>query len=383
MKIKASSLVFSSALRPEKFPGLCDGHPRFLLPFAGRFTYLDMFLSPLMQAGVRNHLIVTQRFAEQTHVYMENAWGKGGWKIIPFLPETGDEPFDSQMLSVLKNEFAPYVYFGCVDHPCWFNSAALASEFRMRIQGVQPVFGKKAAGLVLVERPRLLSVLDDMVRKAIPASQALGRAFRLLCEDKAIRRVPADGFFLAIDSLREYITANRAILDNQEKFRQLFAKIPLQSGLSPRSQAVITKDAEFYRSSLADECLVRGRIYDSVLFPGVEIGKHTEVRDAVILPGVRIGANARIIRCMIDSPGELSDEVKLHIADGARIGNVKSRAENRDFGNALGDGYSYVGSGTIIPKGVSISGACYIAPGLGRTAFSRARVIGEGRSVLQ
>jgi len=383
MKIKASSLVFSSALRPENFSGLGDARPRFLLPFAGRFTYLDMFLSPLMLAGVRNHLIVTQRFAEQAHVYMENAWGHSGWKIIPFLPETGDEPFDSQMLSVLKNEFAPYVYFGCVDHPCWFNSALLANEFRMRIQGVQPVFGKKAAGLVLVERPRLLSILDDMVRKAIPASQALGRAFRLLSEEKATRRVPADGFFLTIDSLREYIAANRAILGQQEKFRQLFERVPLQSGLSPRSQAVITRDAEFYRSSLADDCLVRGRIYDSVLFPGVEIGKHTEIRDSVILPGVKIGANARVIRSMIDSPGDLDEEVKLHIADGVRIGNAKSRAANRDFGKALGDGYSYVGSGTIIPKGVTISGGCYIAPGLGRTGFSRARAIGEGRSVIQ
>jgi ADP-glucose pyrophosphorylase len=381
MKIKASSLVFSSALKPESFPGLGAMRPRFLLPYAGRFTYLDMFLSPLMQAGVRSHLIETQRFAELTHGYMENAWGMGSWKVIPFLPETGNEPFDSQMLSVLKDEFASYIYFACVDHPCWYNSAALANEFRMRIPSVQPVFNKKPAQIVLVERSRLLAVFDAMVKKAVPASEVLARAFRALCEQSSLRRVAVDGFYLPIESMSEYIAANLGILEQQQKFQLLYEKVPLQSGLGPRTQAVIARGAEFYRSSLADECVVRGRIYDSVLYPGVEIGKNTEVRDSVILPGVKIGANARINRCLIDSPLEFSEEVKLHVADGVRVGSARSTANNRDYGDALQEGYSYIGSGTISPKGVSINGACYIAPGLGKTAFSRSRVVGEGRSI--
>jgi len=383
MKIKASSLVFSSPLEPERFPGLGAARPRFLLPFAGRFTYLDMFLSPLMRAGVRNHLIVTQSFAELTHDYMVSAWGEGEWKVLPFIPEDGDEPFDSQMYSIFKDEFAPYVYFARVDNPCWFDSALLASEFRMRVSAVQPVFGKKAAELILTERAQLLSILHDMVRKAVPAAQVLARAFRALAGQGGLRQIPVEGFYLPIETIEQYIAANRSILDQQEKFRQLFGRVPLQSGLSPRSQSLIASGAEFFRSSLADDCLVRGRIYDSVLFPGVEIGKNTEVRDAVILPGVRIGDNAKIARCMIDSPIGLSDEVKLHIADGARVGNARSQAENRELGKALGNGYSFVGSGALIPKGVSIGGGCYVAPGIGRASFSRSKNISDGRSITE
>jgi ADP-glucose pyrophosphorylase len=383
MKIKACSLVFSSPLAPDKFPGLGAARPRFLLPFAGRFTYLDMFLSPLIRAGVRKHLIVTQNFAEFTHDYMMGAWGDGAWQVLPFIPEEGDEPFDSQMYSLFKEELSPYVFFTQLDHPCWFDSTALASEFRMRVSSVQPIFGKRTAGLILTERTQLLSILNDMVRKSIPASQALSRAFLVLSETSGLRHAAVEGFHTTIDTLGQYIAANRAILDQQEKFRQLFAKVPLQTGLSPRAQAVIAPSAEFYRSTLADACHVRGRIYDSVLFPGVEIGKNTEIRDAVIFPGVKIGDNARISRCLVDSPLGLSQEIKLHIADGVRIGNIQSKADNRDHEKALGNGYSFVGSGTVIPRGVNIGGGCYIAPGLSRTSFSQAKNISDGRSITR
>ena len=381
MKLKACSLVFSSPLPPDKFPGLGAARPRFLLPFAGRFTYLDMFLSPLMRAGVRKHLIITQNFAEYTHDYMVSAWGNGGWQVLPFIPEEGDEPFDNQMYAVFKEELAPYVFFTRLDNPCWFDSSLLASEFRIRVSMVQPVFGKRIADVIVTERTHLLTILNDLVRSAVPAPLALVRAFQILSEKNGLRRIPVEGFYTTIDTLGQYIAANRAILDQQEKFRQLFAKVPLQSGLSPRAQAVIASDAEFYRSSLADACHVRGRIYNSVLFPGVEIGKNTEVRDAVIFPGVKIGDNARIARCLIDSPLGLDQEVKAHISDTVRVGNANSKAENRELGKALDDGYSFVGSGTIIPRGVNIGGGCYVAPGLGRTSFSRAKNISDGRSI--
>jgi len=383
MKIKACSLVFSSPLAPDKFLGLGAARPRFLLPFAGRFTYLDMFLSPLVRAGVRKHLLITRNHAEFAHDYMLSAWGEGGWQILPFMPEEGDEPFDSQMYSAFKDQLSPYVFFACLDHPYWFDSTLLASEFRMRVSSVQPIFGKRAAEIILTERTQLLSVLNDMVRKAIPASQVLYRAFHVLSEKSGLRRIAVEGFHTTIDTLGQYIAANRAILNQQEKFRQLFTKVPLQSGLSPRAQAHIGPTSEFYRSTLADACHIRGRIYDSVLFPGVEIGKNTEVRDAVIFPGVRIGDNARISRCLVDSPIGLPQEVKLHIADGVRVGNVQSKADNRGHEKALGNGYSFIGSGTVIPRGVQIGGGCYISPGLSRSSFSQSKTISDGRSLIK
>lgn len=381
MKLKACSLVYSSPLSGESFPGLGDLRPRFLLPFAGRFTYLDMFLSPLVRAGVRNHLVVSQGHAEAVHTYLEAAWGEEGFKVLPFLPESGDLPFDAQMYSVFKSELAPYVFFGQVDHPCWFDLAELASEIRLRVRGVQPLFGRKAAGVMLVERGLLLEQLAQMVKKAVPAAHVLEKAFQLLSRSGRIKQVAVEGYYLQINCLQDYIAANLAILEQQEKFRALFSRIPLQSGLSDKAQATIESTASFYRSSLADRCVVRGKIYDSVLFPGVEIGKNTEVRDSVILPGVRIGDNARIARCMIDAAGELPQNVKVQIGDGVKIGNAKSRLENRDHAAALNDGFTFIGSGIVIPRGVAIGAGCYVGTGTPKTAFSRQKTLADGRSL--
>jgi len=383
MKLKACSLVYSSQLSAQDFPGLGDMRPRFLLPFAGRFTYLDMFLSPLVRAGVRNHLVVTQRHAETAHTYLESAWGDEGFKVLPFLPESGDVPFDAQMYSVFKSELSPYVFFGQVDHPCWFDMAELASEMRMRVRGVQPVFGRKAAGVILVERGELLDVLSQMVKKAVPAARVLEKAFQILVKGDRVKQVPVEGYYLQVNSLQEYISANLAILQQQEQFRTLFARVPLQSGLSGKAQATIESTASFYRSSLADRCVVRGNIHDSVLFPGVEIGKNTEVRDSVILPGVRIGDNVRIARCMIDAAGDLPQNVKVQIADGVRIGNAKSRLENRDHAAALNDGFTFIGGGTVIPRGVTIGAGCHVGAGTPKTVFSRHKTLADGRSLAR
>lgn len=384
MKLKACSLVFSSQLPEREFPGLGASRPRFLLPFAGRFTYLDMFLSPLVRAGVRSHLVVTQQYAEMTHTYLETAWGGDeNFKVFPFMPETGEVPFDSQMYSVFKSELAPYVFFGQVDHPCWFEMSELVSEMRMRVKGVQPVFGKKAAGVLLVERGELLDVLSQMVKKAIPASRVLEKAFQILSKGERVRQLAVEGYYLQIQNLQEYITANMAILQQQEQFRALFTRVPLQSGISGKAQATIEGTASFYRSSLADRCVVRGNIYDSVLFPGVEVGKNSEVRDSVILPGVRIGDNVRIARCMVDTAVDLPQNIKVHIADGVKIGNQKSRAENREYPGVLHDGFTFIGSGTVIPKGVVIGGGCHVAPATPKPVFSRHKTLADGRSLAK
>jgi glucose-1-phosphate adenylyltransferase len=155
----------------------------------------------------------------------------------------------------------------------------------------------------------------------------------------------------------------------------------LQSGLSGKAQATIESSAEFYRSSLADRCLVRGKIYDSVLFPGVEVGKNSEIRGCVILPDVRIGDNVKLARTMIDVPNELPQNVKVQIADGVKIGNVKSRADNKDHPEALVDGFTYIGAGTLIPRGVTIGGGCYLAAATPKSFFSRNKNVAEGRSI--
>ena len=224
MKLKACSLVFSSPLPADLFPGLGESRPRFLLPFAGRFTYLDFLLSPLFRNGVRQHLIVTQHHAELAHNYMETAWGEGDWKVFPFIPDEGDEPFDKQMFSVFKDELAANVFLARIDHPCWFDINDLVNELGMRSKAVQPVFGKKPGGVILVERSLLLEILSGYVKQGVPASGVLHRAFEAVSRHARLKQVQVEGFHLPIADIGQYIRANLAVLDQQDRFRELFAR---------------------------------------------------------------------------------------------------------------------------------------------------------------
>ncbi|MDD3049311.1 MAG: glucose-1-phosphate adenylyltransferase [Bacilli bacterium] len=61
----------------------------------------------------------------------------------------------------------------------------------------------------------------------------------------------------------------------------------------------ISEDGEATHSYVNQGCCIEGKVYRSVLFNDVVIGKGAQVNDAVILPGSEIGEGAIVNRCII------------------------------------------------------------------------------------
>lgn len=381
MRIKTCSLIFSSVADPGRFLSLDQDLPPFLRCFGGRFSYLDFYLSTLHHAGTRQHLLITQRYAEETHNYMENTWGEAGWKILPFIPEEGDKPFDKQMAAVLKQELATWVFLIQADHPCYFDAREITERVSRRHKILVPTIKNKALPCLVVERGVLLDTLGELQKKNIPASAILGASFQVLSKARKAHQVEIHGYYHPINNLDSYISANLEVLKRRDFFDRMFEKVPLQSGIGEKEQAVIAEGGEFYDSMISDSCHVRGTVIRSILFPGVRVGKNARVVDSIVLPGIVVGNGASVVRCLIDRGPDLPQNVRSHIGDNAKVGKETATRANEPHGELLSRGYTYVAGGALIPRGVSIGANCYIGPGVNRNNFKRTKNVSDGRSL--
>lgn len=377
MKQKICSVIFSTGLPEESFLSLGAGQPRFLLPFAGRFTFLDFFLSAARRMGSELELVVTARHAELVHGYMERAWGESGWDILPFLGAGEDALLNKNMIQALKSILKPWVLLCRADTPLYADLAPLLSRIKRRTEVVVALVGGQTAPALLVEKGALLDQLADQLRRKIKASDALPAAHRHFLKHPRAQQAEIPGFLPRITTLDQYIDANLDVLARLDEYNRFFVSTPLHSGLHEKMPAVVERGGAVYNSMIADNAHVAGMVRGSMLFPGAVVSADAEVIDSVLLPGVVVGPGARLVRTLAGPGVVLPQNIKYHIGQDCRVGKeLYAPAQER---GPFCKGYTYVAAGALLPRGISIGANCCMGPGIDRNTFRRSKNISDGR----
>lgn len=377
MKQKISSIIFSSGLPESDFLSLGNGRPAFMSYFGGRFTCLDLYLS--MARHVRSDVdyVVTSRHAEFVHNYMEKGWGETGWEILPFIPESDVKPFNKNMLNAFKAALRPWVLLCRADNPSYLDLTGLTAKVKRRTKALVARCGKSAPTVILVEKGYLMDQLSGFLKKKTDAGSLLPALFRHIVRDAKSDDVEVEGFAHQIRNLDQYIDAHRGLLSGLESYNSWFARVPLHSGVSPKKQAVIERNGEVYNSMLADGVHVFGSVRNSILYPGVIVGRGCEISDSIILPGIALAPGVKITRSLIGEGTPLSQNNKYHIPENVQIG--KPSATSAAEGIPLAKGYTFFSTGAQVPRGISIGANCYLGPEVVRTRFKRVKNISDGR----
>ena len=376
------ALIFSTEVDKQKFLSFGYDRPRFMFMFGGRFTYLDFYLSMMYHAGCEKNILTASSHIDIIHDYMEASWGNSGWDILPFKNEMNKDFTEKALFAAFKQSLNNYVVLIKADHPCYFNTRNLFETFKKsKAKVFIPVIDNKPAPVVVVEKAYFMKKLSEKLNSKTSRDEILQNIFTDLQKDKKSVRKDYDGFLRNINTLDNYIKANFEVLKNQDKWSLLFKDMPLQSGVSERAQAVIDINGEMIFSMISDKCNVKGRVKGSMLFPGVQIGKGSEIIDSIILPGVVIGERVRIEKALIDISSGLPQNAKVNISDIVQIGRSKSVKNNDKYPDLLCNGYTFVSTNVFIPRGVSIGANCYISPNVGRNSFGRKKNISDGQII--
>jgi glucose-1-phosphate adenylyltransferase len=104
--------------------------------------------------------------------------------------------------------------------------------------------------------------------------------------------------------------------------------------------------AQVVNSLISNGCVIRGRVENSVLSPGVYVSPGALVRDSVIINDTWIGPGAVIDRTLIDE--------HVVVGAGTRLGHGDDVSPNKLMPDKLNTGITVVGSGTQVPGGLTI-----------------------------
>jgi len=126
-------------------------------------------------------------------------------------------------------------------------------------------------------------------------------------------------------------------------------------------------------SILANGCRVDGKVFDSVLFPGVAVEKGAVVRDSILFPDVVVGRGAHVDHVILDK--------NVRVGAEARVGEGEGRKVNADL-TALADGLTIVGKNARIPAKTSIGRHCQIDTDVVESEFANGK-LADGASILR
>ena len=121
--------------------------------------------------------------------------------------------------------------------------------------------------------------------------------------------------------------------------------------LRDRPPALIGGSAEVENSLFYAGCTIKGRVRNSILFPGVTIEEGAEVEDSILFFNTVIKGDAKVAKTIAD--------VQATIGKGARVG--------RDAYSDL----TLIGMGATIPEDIRIPEGVRVHPNLKAGDFSR------------
>ena len=154
-----------------------------------------------------------------------------------------------------------------------------------------------------------------------------------------------NGYWKDVGTLGSYWEANMELIDIIPEFNlyEEFWKIYTKSDVIPPQY--VSSDARIERSIIGNGADIYGEVINSVISPGVIIGKGSVVRDSIIMKNTRIGENVMIDKAIIAENVEIDHDVQLGIGE-----DVPHKTEPRIYSFGL----VTIGENTYIPSGVKV-----------------------------
>jgi glucose-1-phosphate adenylyltransferase len=175
----------------------------------------------------------------------------------------------------------------------------------------------------------------------------------LLAENVPIHCFPFHGYWDDIGTVDSYFRSNMELLSPRPRFNLADPDWRIYTPSQERPPFKILGDGVVERSLVANGAVVRGRVSDSILFPGAVVEPEAEVTSAIVMADTMIGAGARIDLAVLDK--------FVEVGEGAVIGHDAGATAG---GEELRSNVVVVGKRATIPAGCRVGRRCVIDIGV-------------------
>ena len=323
------------------------------LPVAGRYRVVDFILSNMVNSGVRNVGVITQRnyHSLMDHLGSGKEWdlhtrNNGLFILPPFLTrENGGEyvgvldalraNFDylrrsrqelvilASSHTIFSTSFEPMLRQheesgadvtlmytqadtsmlefagGSGWNHAFINVLPDGKVTDMEVNPNAASYANICMDVMIIKRTLLMHLADQAFSHGL---HGLYRDLLRSAIDTGSLKVYGyafNGFRRRIETVKSYYQANMDLLDAGVR-EELFAKQPVYTKIRDEVPAKYAPGAQVKNSLVADGCIIEGTVENSILFRGVHVGRGAVVKDSIIMQDSDIGANVELENVIFD-----------------------------------------------------------------------------------
>ena len=359
--------------------------------FGGKYRIIDFPLSNCVNSGIDTVGVLTQYqpLRLNTHIGIGIPWdldrNHGGVTVLPPYEKsdnsewyTGTANAIYQNLNYIENYHPEYVLILSGDHIYKMNYEVMLDFHKENNADVtiaaMPVPWEEANrfGLVITDENKQIQEFEEkpehprsnlasmgiyifnwsVLREALVTMSEqrgcdFGKHIIPYCRENG-RRLFAyeyNGYWKDVGTLGSYWEANMELIDLIPEFNlyEEYWKIYTKSeAIEPQ---YIAADAVTERCIIGEGAGIYGKVYGSVIGPGVIIGKDTVVRDSIIMQNTKIGENVVVNKSIIAENVKIGDNVELGIGE---------EVENKLNKDVYSFGLVTIGENSVVPPGVKV-----------------------------
>ena len=368
------------------------------VPFAGMYRIIDFTLSNIANCDLSRVAVLTQYkpLSLMDHVADGSAWDLSGRtrsvKILP--PKTGEKDWDwyrgtadavRQNLDFVTNGDDSEVLIVSGDHVYCMDYAPLVRFHRENKAHVTicmlfvPWEETNQFGIGIVDEKNRIIAWEEKPTKARSNLASMGvyvfnreylvrtlhetkdEDFGLHIIPKALEeaRVYAyafHGYWRDVGTIQAYWQAHMDLLDPSSALMPELPNVKtnlLAENLQyDRPPSKILTRGHSVNSLLSPDCLIMGRVENSVLSPGVVVEKDAVVKDSILMHDSIIRAGAHVECCIIDKEVTVGRKAVVGIGDASVI--------NSAYPTHVHSGLTLVGKRAKIPSNTRVGTNCII-----------------------
>ncbi len=334
--------------------------------FGGKYRIIDFVLSNCSNSGIETVGVLTQYqpLVLNSHIGIGSPWDldrkNGGVTLLsPFVNEKGGEWYKGtanaiyQNINFIDGHRPDYVVVLSGDHIYKMDYSKMLDYHKQKSADATlavievPWEETDRFGIMNTEPDSRIYEFDEKPKKAKSNLASMGVYIfnwevlrKYLVEDEAdpkssndfgkniiprmlnngmkLYAYPFEGYWKDVGTIESLWEANMDLLKENNELNLYDPKWKIYSVNPIRPPHFAGESAIIKNSMVGEGCVIYGEVRNSVLFPGVYVGKNTKVIDTVVMPKVLIGDNVTIERAIIGLGSVIKDD--------CRIGDCKSKA---------------------------------------------------------
>jgi glucose-1-phosphate adenylyltransferase len=169
----------------------------------------------------------------------------------------------------------------------------------------------------------------------------------MIAQDK-VYAYPFEGYWVDVGTIQSFWETNLALsgADDGNALKLHDPDWVIHTRSEERPPVKLGPQAHVINSLISNGCVIRGRVENSVLSPGVYVSPGAVVRESVLINDTWVGPGAMIDRAIIDE--------NVVIGAGTKLGFGEDMTPNQAMSDKLNTGITVVGAGAHIPGGLAI-----------------------------